>query len=428
VRNKHSRKSNSVATVALVDAESLLVIRAVVASPGDVTPERNIVERVAAEANRGIAAALGVHLQVVRWEKDAFPSFHPAGPQGAIDPVLDVSNCDVFIGIFWKRFGTPTADAMSGTEHEFAEAYEAWRIRGRPQIMLYFNQKPYTPTTAEEIEQWRLVLDFQRRLPSEGLWWKYRGVRDFERLLRGHIAQALRVLAAKYKDGNWPGAVVSGSGMKLKESVAYEVFALVSKELSKAVEHALRSSNAESLAKNSGCQRLFHLHASIEELSKWSRKFVTILAADDRLSRLDELAKAHGNLARGFDEAMKDAVGCLRGVGIFDEELRRLIERYSIGKGARLRYWNSVLTTAAGTMRDTAQLPDLRAAFDRAEATHDLWGARVERNFQALMSLHDESAVQAAVADAEARIRELDLVAQRLAAFIRSHCEFADLF
>jgi hypothetical protein len=48
----------------------------VVASPGDVQPERDCVEGIAAELNRGLADVQGVRLDVVRWETDSFPGFN----------------------------------------------------------------------------------------------------------------------------------------------------------------------------------------------------------------------------------------------------------------------------------------------------------------------------------------------------------------
>ena len=31
---------------------------------------------------------------------------------------MQIADSDVVVGIFWKRFGTPTRDAQSGTEYE----------------------------------------------------------------------------------------------------------------------------------------------------------------------------------------------------------------------------------------------------------------------------------------------------------------------
>jgi Domain of unknown function (DUF4062) len=168
------------------------ILRIVVASPGDVQAERNALATVVEELNHGIARDRGVRLELARWETDAYPGYHPEGPQGLIDPILRIETCDILIGIFWKRFGTPVTDAQSGTEHEFRLGYEAWKRAGRPHIMVYFNQRAYTPKTREETDQWGQVLDFQRNFPKEGLWWPYRGRAQFERLVRNHLTQFLR--------------------------------------------------------------------------------------------------------------------------------------------------------------------------------------------------------------------------------------------
>jgi hypothetical protein len=110
--------------------EPVNLFRIVVASPSDVQAERNALPVVLEELNRGIAATQKLRLELGRWETDAYPGFHLEGPQGLIDPILRIEDCDVLLGIFWKRFGTPTTDAGSGTEHEFLRAYTAWLCSG----------------------------------------------------------------------------------------------------------------------------------------------------------------------------------------------------------------------------------------------------------------------------------------------------------
>jgi hypothetical protein len=34
-------------------------------------------------------------------------------PQGLIDERMQIGDADIAIGIFWKRFGTPTGDAIT---------------------------------------------------------------------------------------------------------------------------------------------------------------------------------------------------------------------------------------------------------------------------------------------------------------------------
>jgi hypothetical protein len=170
------------------------VVTIVLASPSDLKPERKTLSEVVEELNRGIAAELGLTLELVRWETDAYPGFHAQGPQGLIDSVLKIEECDLLIGVFWKRFGTPVFDGKSGTEHEILTAHSAWQESGKPQIMIYFNEKPHTPQSRGETDQWGRVLEFKERFPKEGLWWAYKGKSEFERLVRQHLTSWVRSL------------------------------------------------------------------------------------------------------------------------------------------------------------------------------------------------------------------------------------------
>ena len=172
--------------------KGIMSLRVVVASPSDVKSERDELKGIIDDINQGIAKDRGVRLEVSRWEADTYAGFHADGPQGLIDAVLRISECDLFVGIFWKRFGSPMLDGMTGTEHEFQLAYETWKQTQRPQIMVYFNQKAAVPKTPEEADQWKQVLEFQRQFPKEGLWWSYKGKAQFEKLVRQHLTAWLQ--------------------------------------------------------------------------------------------------------------------------------------------------------------------------------------------------------------------------------------------
>lgn len=173
---------------------TLRVVRIVVCSPGDVMPERELVQRVATEINQHHANTAGIELKCWRWETDTYPAFHVDGPQGHIDRMMKIEDCDVVIGIFWKRFGTPTMGVGSGTEHELRTAHEAWKRDGRPQVMVYFSRAPYAPRSKEETDQWGAVLEFQGQFPKEGLWWPYGSPGEFEGLIRNHLHQLVNQL------------------------------------------------------------------------------------------------------------------------------------------------------------------------------------------------------------------------------------------
>ncbi len=174
--------------------EQARIVRVVVASPGDVAAEREAVVRAAEEVSRNVAEDRGLTVRVYRWETEAHPGFHADGPQGIIDPILRIEDCDLLIGIFWKHFGTPTTDAQSGTEHEIRLAYKAWSEKRQPEIMIYFNEAPYAPKSKRETDQWGRVLEFKENFPREGLWWPYDGPEQFENLVREHLSNFVRHL------------------------------------------------------------------------------------------------------------------------------------------------------------------------------------------------------------------------------------------
>jgi hypothetical protein len=172
---------------------SLTQLKIVIASPNDVREEREALDREIQKVNRFIAERLGLTLKALRSETDTYPGFHIHGPQGLVDSILNIQYCDIFIGILWKRFGTPIKEnGETGTEHEFYEAYEAWKENQRPHIMLYFNQKEYSHKTPAELEQHKAVLNFKENLPKEGLYWEYNGLEEFKDLVFGHLSLYLQ--------------------------------------------------------------------------------------------------------------------------------------------------------------------------------------------------------------------------------------------
>lgn len=171
--------------------ETSTILKVVLSSPGDVSAERKVMEVVIDDLNRGIARERKLRLELLRWETDAYPGFHPEGPQGLIDPALKIEDCDILLGIFWKRFGTPTKEAQSGTMHEINRAIAQWQKSRRPQIMIYFKEGAAKLKTAEEHRQYSLVMEFKETFPPEGLYWHFKNATAFERQARNHLTHYL---------------------------------------------------------------------------------------------------------------------------------------------------------------------------------------------------------------------------------------------
>ncbi len=162
------------------------LIKISLASPGDVIHERNVVPTVIDELNRTVAKANGLILEIFKWETGSRPSMKP--PQEAINSFAgNMADFDLFVGIMWCRFGTPTPNAESGTEEEFDMAVAAFRASGCPEVWVYFGQQPSRPKSSVDAMQLAKVLGFREQLQHGALPFDFEDTLDFERKLREHL-------------------------------------------------------------------------------------------------------------------------------------------------------------------------------------------------------------------------------------------------
>ncbi len=109
------------------------VLRVFIASPGDVVDERHAARQVVDNLNDVLHGHLGWHVELLGWE-DTLPGC--GRPQGIINK--DVDTCDLFLGVVWQRWGSPTGRYSSGFEEEFKRALRRHRKTGAPEIWLSF--------------------------------------------------------------------------------------------------------------------------------------------------------------------------------------------------------------------------------------------------------------------------------------------------
>src|ERR1700683_1063870 len=98
------------------------IIRVFVGSPSELSEERIRLDEVIREVNLLTGVTLGLRLESVKWETDTYPGIG-VETQAVIDEQIG-DTYDIFMGMLWTKFGTPTLDAGSGTEHEFQRAYQ----------------------------------------------------------------------------------------------------------------------------------------------------------------------------------------------------------------------------------------------------------------------------------------------------------------
>ncbi len=144
--------------------ETLRLIRVFLASPGDLQDERRLANEAVEELNKGIASHLGFRVELKGWE-DTLPG--SGRPQAIINQELD--RCELFIGIMWKKWGTPPATQgpySSGFEEEFERSSIRLKETGQPEMAMYF-KKINTEFLVDPGVDLKKVIAFRDRIISE---------------------------------------------------------------------------------------------------------------------------------------------------------------------------------------------------------------------------------------------------------------------
>lgn len=160
------------------------IIKVFLASPGDLQDERRAAKRVVDAFNKQWADYLGVHIELVGWE-DTVSRF--GRPQESINRELD--QCELFIGLMWKKWGSPPSDIYtSGFEEEFERSVKSRAIDRRPEISLLF--KAIDSELLEDPgEDLKKVLAFKNKIISERsvLFQSFSNPLEFDDCVRGCI-------------------------------------------------------------------------------------------------------------------------------------------------------------------------------------------------------------------------------------------------
>lgn len=160
------------------------VLQVLIASPGDVAAERDLMAQVIHEWNAVYARERNVVLMPLRWETDTYPVYGTP-PQTAIDEQI-VTHADLAVGIFWTRLGTRTEVAESGTVEEIDRIGE----ENKP-VLLYFSRVPVDPE-ALDLKQYGRLSAFKKRVYPRGLVESYTSLEEFKDKVSRQLAAAVR--------------------------------------------------------------------------------------------------------------------------------------------------------------------------------------------------------------------------------------------
>lgn len=162
------------------------VFRVLIASPSDVIDEREIAVKTIQEWNDLNSAERQIVLLPLRWETHTAPEYGKR-PQEVINRQI-VDHCDLLIGIFWTRIGSPTGVKESGTLEEIDRVASS----GKP-VMLYFSKAKKDPDDIDT-EQLLMLRDFKSKTYPKALVEHYSTQVEFRDKLAKQIEMQLRNL------------------------------------------------------------------------------------------------------------------------------------------------------------------------------------------------------------------------------------------
>jgi len=272
------------------------VFRVLIASPSDVEEEREIAVRVIQEWNDLNAYSRQVVVLPLRWETHTAPEFGTR-PQEVINRAI-VDECDLLIGVFWTRIGTPTGIADSGTLEEIERVATA----GKP-VMLYFSRIGIDPDRLDLSQVARLKAFKDKTYPN-ALTENYKSLIEFRDKLARQIELKVRELQKDDSNGT--------------PSVTLEFFddstCLKGTEITRCIEVPSASNvNAEmeKLGKNESSELLGLIKSQIHKLSAVPVRLAINNSGSSGVRNLYvevslKVVSGNARFSEGWEEVMKD--------------------------------------------------------------------------------------------------------------------------
>lgn len=278
------------------------IVRIFVASPCDVSEERNCLKRIIQEMNVLLSRILKLRLELVCSDTHVRPGFG-SDPQDVINTQIG-DEYEIFIGIMWSRFGTPTARDESGTHEEFMRAYNRYKANpSNVHMMLYFRNSD-VPMERVNKTQLRKVRSFKSAVGKMGGFYReYNDILQFEQLVKLHLAEEVqywhkslekRPRASSRQEETLLNKHVSRVQKKRKQ----ELLALVSEIQKIANEILLNTKNAVKARKRIASSS----HKLTETVHEAETKFEHI---EKRFRNPENKAKVRQELAETLEAAMR---------------------------------------------------------------------------------------------------------------------------
>ena len=139
------------------------VFNVVIASSGDITLERKIVNEICSGIGDCVLPnPTGISFKVTPWE-------HVFTGHGTTEEITKklTNECDILVCILFKRFSCLIDQTGPDSLKEFLLAYDSWKTVKKPKMLFYFKEVKDT----DPVEQQRLnnVLTLKKKLSNDRL-------------------------------------------------------------------------------------------------------------------------------------------------------------------------------------------------------------------------------------------------------------------
>lgn len=187
----------------------IVEISVYISSPCDVAAERQLVKRIIHEINSDARWQGRCALKTIAHE-DQVPPMPRQREHRLVDELMrGVGQADIMVCILGNRMGTKTVDESTGSIYPSGTAYElhtALHARmategASPHILVFLGSREFPAEASDEQhEQLMAVRAYKRHLKEDqncnGLWFEYKGMHQFEHLMRAQLNEKVERFAA----------------------------------------------------------------------------------------------------------------------------------------------------------------------------------------------------------------------------------------
>ena len=169
------------------------IFRVFISCPSDVDKEREWTREACEDISITYGVSKGIEVKPIDYRNELIPFISGTRTQEMISDQLEKPGYEIYIGIFWKRFGDKRSNGLTPSEEEYQNALVSCIKNGKPLISIFFKCKEYFLKTVKEAEQIIEVINFRDKIRKSdiGMYTEFKSRHDFCRKVRNVITKSV---------------------------------------------------------------------------------------------------------------------------------------------------------------------------------------------------------------------------------------------